>query len=181
MSPNISVSESLFARLQQHAVAFVDTPETVIARALDTLETGEPIAAPAGGKPRSFNPASPPNLAFTTPRKITLNGATFAKGETYWNTLMFAAIKAAAAKGCSPQQIVKMMEVPHALGKKEDNGYVFIEEAGISVQGQTSNGAWKQSNRIAEELKIPLHVEFIWQNTEKAAMPNAAGVFDVNL
>ncbi len=180
MTPNIFLSEGLFSRLQQHAVAFVDTPETVISRALDALEIGETVTAPTSAAPRSFNPASPPNLAFTTPRKITLDGKTFTKGETYWNTLMFASIKAAASKGCSPEQIASMMEVPHTLGKKAGNGYVFIEEAGISVQGQTSNGAWKQSSRITEELKIPLRVEFIWQNTEKAAMPNVVGVFDVN-
>ncbi len=42
--PDISLSQAAFERLQRHAKPFVDTPETVILRALDALEqtTGQP-------------------------------------------------------------------------------------------------------------------------------------------
>ncbi|MBA3812501.1 MAG: hypothetical protein H0X27_12825 [Caulobacteraceae bacterium] len=177
MSPAISISEGLFGRLQQHAVALVDSPETVISRALDALEAGSHAPPTQRVGPRAFNPASPPNLAFTTVRKITLDGITFKKGETYWNPLMFACLRAAAKKGLSPTEIGALMVVPHVVGKKEDNGYVFIQEAGVSVQGQASNGAWKQAHHIASALGVPLVVEFVWQNNEKAALANIAGSF----
>jgi hypothetical protein len=167
----------LFARLQAHGVAFIDTPETVIARALDALEAGREM--PSNSGPRDFNPAAPPNLAFTTPKRITLRDVTFKKGDTYWNTLMFACVKEAAKEGLSPDQIGRLMVVPHVVGKKADNGYVFIQEAGVSVQGQASNGAWKQAHHIAANLKLPVTVEFTWQNNEKAAMPNVTGTFEV--
>ena len=180
MSPTLSISEGLFGRLQQHAVAFVDTPETVIARALDALESkNEPEPKPADG-PRSFDPASPPNLAFTTVKKITLDGKTLTKGETYWNPLMFICVRLAASKGLPPQQIGDLMVVPHVVGEKTNDGYVFIHEAGVSVQGQASNGAWKQAHHIATSLNIPLAVDFVWQNNEKSALPNVSGRFEVN-
>jgi len=180
VSPTISISEGLFGRLQQHAVAFVDTPETVISRALDALEAGTDVSPRPTGGYRDFNPASPPNLAFTTVKKITLGEVTFKKGETYWNPLMFTCVREAAKKGLSPSQIGALMVVPHVVGKKEDNGYVFIEEAGVSVQGQASNGAWKQAHHLVVALQIPLVVEFVWQNNEKAAHPNVTGTFKVN-
>ncbi len=180
MSPTVSISDALYARLQAHAVAFVDTPETVIDRAIDALEArGAPSQNTVSG-PREFNSASPPNLAFTTLRKITLSSVTFKKAETYWNPLMFACVKEAAKKGLSPVQIGELMVVPFAIGEKDDNGYVFVKEAGISVQGQASNGAWKQIQHIAAELKLPVTVEFTWQNNDKAAMPNVTGIFKVN-
>src|SRR5690606_28390898 len=52
--PNISLSLSAFERLQRHAKPFVDTPESVILRALDALEqqTGQPVPdASADGSP----------------------------------------------------------------------------------------------------------------------------------
>ncbi len=180
MSPTLNISDSLFVRLQGHAVAFIDTPETVIARALDALEALKGTSSPSINGPREFNPAAPPNLAFTTPKKIALSGGTFSKGDTYWNTLMFACIEEAAKKGLSSDQIDQLMVVPHVIGKKEDNGYVFIQEAGVSVQGQASNGAWKQAHHIAAALKLAVTVEFTWQNNEKAAMPNVTGTFKLN-
>lgn len=180
MAPTISVSESLFSRLQQQATAFVDTPETVISRALDALEAKAPEAPLTSAGPREFNGASPPNLAFTTVKRVLLGGMTFPKGETYWNPLMFACVREAAKQGLSPAEIASLMVVPHTVGKKEDNGYVFIQEAGVSVQGQASNGAWKQAHHIAAALKISLEVEFVWQNVDKAAHPNAMGIFKVS-
>jgi hypothetical protein len=180
MAPTITVSDGLFDRLKAHAEPFIDTPESVISRALDAMEMGKVAPSTPRVGPREFNPASPPNLAFTTPKTITLCGMTFKKGETYWNPLMFACIKEAAKKGLSPSQIGKLMIVPHANGKKDDNGYVFIPEAGISVQGQAANGAWKQAQHIAAELQLPLVVEFTWQNNDKAAMPNTTGLFKLN-
>lgn len=180
MSPNISLSENLFTRLQRHAVPFVDTPESVIARALDALEVGGKAPAPGREGPRHFNPAAPPNLSFTTPRKIILNGHTFPKDDRYWNTLLFACIKEAGVQGCPAQKIADMLVIPHSLGQKDGNGYVYIEEAGISVQGQSSNRAWKQAQIVASALNFSLEVEFVWQNTEKAAIPNGTGLFTIN-
>ena len=173
----ISVSDPLFARLQKHAIPFLDTPETVITRAVDALEAGREPSAVEGDGRRDFNPAAPPNLAFTTPTKIVLEGKVLEKSNTYWNNLMVACIRKAAEDGVIPSELSALMVIPHAIGRKEGGGYFFIEDAGVSVQGQSANGAWKQVYRIVSAKKYSLDVEFFWQNEEKASMPNAKGRF----
>lgn len=182
MAPSIELTDEVFTRLQKHAIPLVDTPLTVIARALDALEAGdeEPVssAAPLTG-PRSFNPAAPPNLSHTTPRRAQVDGNTLPKSETYWNSIMFAVIAAAARKGVSTEDLLDLLTIPAVEGEKEGNGYRFIQEANISVQGQDANRAWKQTYKIASSLGVSLQVAFIWQDTPKAAMPNSTGSFFV--
>jgi hypothetical protein len=178
MPHDVTLSDNLFARLQSHAVPLVDSIETVIARAVDALEQSTaPAAAPSDA--RSFNPAAPPNLHHTTPKQIKLNGKTFPKNETYWNYLMYACAREAAKQGLTADQVLALMVVPAVAGKKDDNGYKFLPEVGVSIQGQDANGAWKQAHKFAEDLKLELEVEFTWQNVEKAAMPNVTGSFEV--
>jgi hypothetical protein len=181
MSPSIDLTDEVFARLQKHAVPLVDTPLSVIVRALDALEAGdEEPAAPANPLgPRSFNPAAPPNLAHTNPRRAEVAGQTLAKGETYWNSIMFAVITEAAKKRTSPDDLVDLLTIPCVKGEKEGSGYRYLPDAGISVQGQDANRAWKQTYRIASSIGIPVQVVFVWGDNPKAAMPNTTGSFFV--
>ncbi|MBA4013262.1 MAG: hypothetical protein C0481_15460 [Phenylobacterium sp.] len=177
MPHDVTLSDNLFARLQAHAVPLVDSIETVIARAVDALEQGNHPPAAASSSSRNFNPAAPPNLHHTTPKLIKLNGKTFPKNETYWNYLMYACAREAAKQGLTADQVLALMVVPAVAGKKDDNGYKFLPEVGVSIQGQDANGAWKQAHKFAEALDFKLEVEFTWQNVEKAAMPNVTGSF----
>lgn len=181
MPHNHVFSDALFARLQSHAVPLVDTIDSVVERALDALEAAasEPLEA-SGTTVHSLNPAAPPNLAHTTPKAMFLDGKRLAKSETYWNTLMHEVIRTASKKGLSVQYILDLMVVPGALGEKTNNGYKYLPDVGISVQGQDANGAWKQAYHIAETLNIPVKVEFSWQNKKAAAMPNATAVLQVH-
>jgi hypothetical protein len=176
--PTAELSEQLFARLQKHAVPLVDTLESVIARGLDALEVGRADTVPASG-PTAFDPENPPNLHHTTPKRVRLNGKLLPQGETYWNYLMYACVRAAAESGLNPAKVKGLMVVPAVIGVKTDNGYRPIPEAGLSVQGQDANGAWKQAQHIAKAMGFKLEVEFTWQNVEKAAFPNLSGVFEV--
>jgi hypothetical protein len=182
MTPSIDLTDDLFTRLQKHAVPLVDTPLTVIARALDALEAGdeEPssqAASPAG--PRSFNPAAAPNLSHTTPRRAQVADKALPKNQTYWNPIMFAVITEAAKKGVSTEDLLDLLTIPSVKGKKEDSGYRYLQEAGLSVQGQDANSAWKQTYRIASSVGVPVQVVFVWQDNPKAAMPGATGSFFV--
>ena len=46
-------------------------------------------------------------------------------------------------------------------GRREYEGYKFVPELGISVQGQKATYAWKGASHIARQLGIPLEVEFL--------------------
>jgi hypothetical protein len=177
MPVNVTLSESIVERLKAHAEPLIDTFETVIGRALDALDG-------AGGKPpsnspiRKVNPASPPNLAYTTVHSIVLDGKRFAAADTYWNTLLIKLIKI-GAKNFKPETLKNLIIVNSHLGQKENNGYKFIEEAGVSVQGQDANNAWKGIYHLLKALKIPADIEFSWQENPKATFPGERAQFEV--
>jgi hypothetical protein len=66
------------------------------------------------------------------------------------------------------------------VGQKEDMGYRFIDAAGVSVQGQDANGAWKATAHIAKTLHMPVKVLFMWYDNEKAANPGQTGKLTLN-
>ncbi|MFD0939015.1 T4SS efffector SepA family protein [Methylobacterium trifolii] len=177
MAPSVSLDPSTFSRLQALAVPLVDTIDTVVNRALDALEASKTTAAlePMDG-PRSFNPAAPPNLSFTTVRSVKLGSHRFPPKETYWNSLMVECIREAAKQGKSSDEINDLILVPSIVGKKEESGYKFIQEAGVSVQGQDANAAWRAIFRLATALNLTVEVSFVWQANPKAAFPGDLGL-----
>lgn len=177
----IELPDELFSKLQKHAIPFIDTPISVIERALVALEAGdeEPTSRRGSPEARTFNPSAPPSLTFTSPQTATVAGLTLPKSETYWNAIMFAVIREAARRGQSTRDIIDLITVNSEPGRREDNGFKYLEEAGLSIQGQDANGAWRQAHVIASSFGIPVEVKFAWQNNPKAAMPNVTGSFFV--
>lgn len=177
MSPNVTLAPETIARLKTFAEPLVDTFDTIVNRAMDALEI---LNAQGGGTDtiRVLNPAHPPNLAYTTVHSIIFNGKRFAAAETYWNHLLIAVIREASNK-FPPKKIDELVICNHVMGKKEDSGYKYLEDAGLSVQGQDANGAWKTIAHILLELKLPLEVEFSWQDNPKAAAPGERAKFKI--
>lgn len=180
MPHTIELPDDLFAKLQKHAVPFVDTPITVIERAVNALEEGDEEPADTRGRPRTFNPAAPPNLTFTKPRSAVVNGRPLPYSQAYWNAIMFEVIKEAAKRRTSTQDLLDLITVNSQPGERHDNGFTFIKEAGLSIQGQDANGAWRQTYVIASSIGISVEIIFAWQNNPKAAMPNTVGSFHVD-
>ena len=182
MPYSIELPDELFAKLQRHAVPLVDTPVSVIERALTALEEGdeEPTASTAARAPRTFNPAAPPNLAFTKPRSAFVNERQLPHALGYWNAVMLEVIKEAAKRRVSTQDLLDLITVNSQAGERNDNGFTFVKEAGLSIQGQDANGAWRQTYAIASSVGIPVDVVFAWQDNPKASMPNTVGSFHVD-
>jgi hypothetical protein len=180
MPHTITLPDDLFAKLQAHAVPLVDTPLSIIERAIAALEAGDEQTAKGGqGAPRSFNPAAAPSLSHTTPHKVMLAGKVLPASSTYWNPIMYAVIEEAAKRGVGKTDLLELITVNCTAGEKTINGYKFLPGAGISVQGQDANAAWRQAYRVASSVGIALEVQFAWQDNEKAAMPNTLGSFFV--
>jgi len=178
MEPNPLLTPETIARLKKHAEPLVDTVDSVVNRAVDALETLN-----GGGPPplvsaiKLANPAAPPNLSYTTVRSIVLNGKHFPQNETYWNLLLLAVIRIASKK-VSKEKLNDLVICNHASGKKEKDGYKYLgDDVGISVQGQDANGAWKATYHIVKALKIPVEVEFRWQENPKASAPGEHAKF----
>lgn len=56
-------------------------------------------------------------------------------------------------------------------GRKEDEGYGYLPEIDISVQGQDANAACRAIVMAAQGLGIGLDVGFMWRPKESAAYP----------
>lgn len=173
----VELPDDLFAKLQGFAVPLIDTPLTVIERALVALEAGdEQLTSPNSAKlARSFNPAAPPSLAFTIPRRASVGGRQLSAGDRYWNSIMYAVIEEAARRGFSTEDLLALISVNSQAGRREDNGFKYLEGANLSIQGQGAAGAWRQSYAIASSVGIAIEVEFAWQDNPKAAMPQMVG------
>ncbi len=180
MMPAVELTSSTFTRLQKHAEPFIDTPDSIVNRALDALEKNL-LPGSAATSVGQFDPASPPNLTHTRPKSIVVEHKKFPPELTYWNNLLTHLVRRAADMGKTPDQIKKLVAVNAVVGSKTINGYKHIPEAGISVQGQDADGAWKAIYSLATGLALPLEVEFYWYDKPEAAKPGASGVFQVNV
>lgn len=179
MSPSVDLSPATFTRLQAHAVPLVDTIESVINRLLDAYETkgGAPAAdgEGGGGEVRQFNANTPPDLTHTKVLEIAFDGKPLERGEANWNGLLNAAVRKAKGKVKSSAELKRLLVVNFVEGQKTNEGYRFLSDVGLSVQGQDANGAWKAACHIAQQLACPLKATFIWRDKEGAAFPGVTG------
>lgn len=185
MSPSVDLTPVTFTRLQAHAVPLVDTIESVINRLLDAYETKSGTPVPPGDSgdtstARQFNPNTPPDLTHTKLLAIEFDGKPLARGDANWNGLLNAAIRAARAKAKSTAELKKLVIVNFVEGQKSDEGYRFLSDVGISVQGQDANGAWRGASHVAQQLGCDLKATFIWREKEDAAFPGTMGQFHIS-
>lgn len=180
----VELSDATFARLQKLAVPLVDSIETVIEKLLDACERERSADANGGRKPaqntvepRQFSANSPPNLTHTKVLSVKLNGRHLR--ETTWNGLLLEAIRLAKAKARSSDELRRLVPVNFVHGKKEDEGYRFLPEIDLSVQGQDADAAWRGACHIARQLAIPIEAEFMWRAKEGAAFPGVTGRLSV--
>jgi hypothetical protein len=186
MSPSVELSPQTFARLQAHAIPLVDNIESVINRLADYYETkgGAPIPASANGggdlqNVRQFNPVAPPDLTHTKVLTIEFNGKPLEHGRVNWGGLLVDAIREAKRKAKSPSDFKRLVTVNYVERQKENEGYKFLSDIGISVQGQDANSAWRAACHIAQQLGCQLLVTFVWREKEDAAFPGVTGQFSI--
>lgn len=184
MSPSVDLSPVTFSRLQGHAVPLVDTIESVINRLLDAYETksgtpAAPTSADSVPAARRFNPNTPPDLRHTKVLAIEFDGKPLARSEVNWNGLLNTVIREARATAKSSADLKKLVIVNFIEGQKSDEGYRFLSDVGLSVQGQDANGAWKGACHIAQQLGRELKAIFIWREKEGAAFPGVTGEFHI--
>jgi hypothetical protein len=175
------IADATFERLKAHAEPLVDTIDSVINRALDALEekSGSDLHGLTPVRNRRFNPAAPPSLAHTTVKAIELCGKLLKPNETYWNTLLIATLREAKSRGTKTEELSQLVLGNCLVGRKEDEGYRFYKDLGLSIQGQDSNAAWRATYHVASKLGLSLTVMFAWQDNPKSAFPSSTGMFVV--
>ncbi|MBW8864949.1 MAG: hypothetical protein JF609_08515 [Verrucomicrobia bacterium] len=183
----IEIPEPLLKRLQKHATPFVDTPVNVIERWADFYErhnrpeTGfksdsklsngklAPTEIPNGV--RQFDPKRPPSLLHSR-----VHGEFGETPFSNWNDLVRTAHVHAFKKAGGFEELRKMTRAQIKKGAYSDEGYKFVPEIGVSIQGVDAGHAWEYSLRLAIYLKISVKAEIEWRHNEKAAYPGERGI-----
>lgn len=170
--PDIVIEQSTFERLQRHARPLVDTTDAVVNRALDALEHREGSTAcgeSAGIAERSIDPRRLPNLTHTRVLDASLDGESIAKPN--WNRLLDQALVLAKERLGARGKLMKLCPARIVRGRKEDEGYHYLAEINVSVQGLNANGACEALVATVQGLEIALEVGFRWRPMEGAAYP----------
>jgi hypothetical protein len=184
MSIQLEIPDTLFVRIKQNAIPFVDlTPVSVLERWADHFEKQQsqegvrpsaPSAEPSGPVGKKFSPLNPPDLMHTRCQG-TFGSMSFRK----WNDLVRVA-HAQAFK--QTKSFEALLSVTHAQIRKGDHsgdsGYHYVPEIDISIQGVDANHAWLYSLRLAQYLKVPLIARIEWRYNEKAAFAGEMGVIE---
>jgi hypothetical protein len=173
----VSISQSNFSRLQKHATPLVDDLDAVLAKILDVYEKTKPGAReePAAEEDlsvRTFPADNPPNLTFTSVNSVRIDGAEFTN--RYWNPILFEVIRLAVLR-MGLEKLKPFLDVNYKEGEHEK--FVFIKDAGISVQGRDSNLCWRSIMKVAKAAKIAVEIDFFWQDQPNAAFPGRHGRF----
>lgn len=175
------LSPDTITRLEKHAKPFVDTVDTVINRILDayeaTREQADDSDIVTGGKIHDFDPSSPPNLTHTKVLSVQFNRIKFPREDTNWNSLLNEAIRVARKHAKSDDELRRVILTNFIFGKKEDEGYRYLEDIKLSVQGQDANAAWKATFNIARLLHLRFEIVFAWRIKAEASHPGVTGRF----
>ena len=182
----IEIPEPLLKRLQKHATPFVDTPVSVIERWADFFEQhSQPKslgvgAKTVGAKPslvevsnegRRFDANRPPGL-FHTRVRGDFDGESFSN----WNDLLRIAQVHAFKEAGDFETLRRITRAQIRQGSYSSEGYRFVPEIGVSIQGVDAGHAWEYALRLAMHLKVHLKAEIEWRHNDKAAHPGERGV-----
>ena len=170
--PDVTIEQSTFERLQRHARPLVDTTDMVVNRALDALEEREPELASGvdrADSERQIDPRILPDLKHTKVLDAALAGERVIKPN--WNLLLDKMLVRAMRRLSDFDKLYRLCPVNMVRGRKEDEGYGYLSEIDLSVQGLDANAACRALVTAAQGLGIGLEIGFMWRHREGAAHP----------
>lgn len=169
---NLEIKQSTFKRLQQHAKPLVDTTDSVVNRALDALDHNNRIATPAVDSSideRQIDPKRLPDLTHTKVLDALLGGERIDKPN--WNYLVDQILILAMKQFQNINELRKTCAVNMVQGRKKNEGFRYVSEIDVSVQGIPANEACRALVIAAQRLNLELEITFIWRSKEGAAYP----------
>lgn len=170
--PEITIEQSTFERLQRHAHPLLDTTDSVINHALDSheLHAGTPVSPnKLGNQERQIDPRMLPNLTHTKILQTSINGEQIDRPN--WNLLLNTMLIKSMKQLGDYKKLQQLCPVNIVKGRKEDEGYGYLPEIDISVQGQDANAACRTIVTASQGLGIDIDIGFMWRQKENAAHP----------
>ncbi len=182
--PVVRLSDAAFADLRTLAAWLgTDTPsqtiDAVISQTMTKLDLERDVEGPAGFNSDSglLEFENTPGLAFTRVLNATVDGEPLTKAN--WSSLLVSVIAAVKNLGHSPDEMVKILDIPAKRSPQNDQGYTYYPELSISIQGQSAQDAWKECERLAKKFLLSIEVQFQWRDNAKAQHPGRQGVLRV--
>lgn len=167
--PQIEISDADYARLKALAEPFVDTPATVIGRLLDWYrdDLREPLGAQEKSLPMMLTEVPP--LTHTKLLSSTLEGR--APQKNAWDSLLVAALNAALEKLGDVDDLKRVSGANITIGRKETDGYKFVNSLGYSYQGVSAEDSIKIVRRICRHFNWRCDIDFEWRQKDDAFLP----------
>jgi hypothetical protein len=181
VSPIISFSEATFEKLQQLAKPFVDTPESVVAMLADEELKRR---ASASGKAETstsdqamrLEPDRHDSLTHARLISATVDGKELHRPK--WNNLLDHLHILGRERLGSFDALKRVSGARLRPGRYEEEGFHYLPQADLSIQGLEANLAWDHSLGLARHLRVPLRVKFEWRDKEGAARPGQRAVME---
>lgn len=170
--PKITIEQQTFERLQDHAQPFIDTPDSVVRRALDELDNiAKPVTQPSSTPERThtdhaIDPDHLPDLKHTQVLDASIDGVSVQRAN--WNSLLRHMLVRAQKHFDNFEQLQRVCAVNMVQEYKDDEGYHYIDEIHVSYQGLNSNTAAAASIALAKDIEVALEVHFRWRQKKQA-------------
>ena|GEM_PF-3919259 len=119
-----------------------------------------------------------PSLRHTKVMGVVLDGAELSSPS--WNGLVDAMIRLAKQRLGSFGALKNAAGVNMVEGKKIDQGYRYLSDINVSVQGQDAQDAWRCIAQIATVLKVRVEVYFFWRRNPGAYLPGETANLTIN-
>jgi hypothetical protein len=182
MMPVLRVNDATFADLSTLKTWFgtktpSETIDRIVREVMDQLgmerdEEPEAVVTTTSSGAMEFEAA--PGLAFTKPLSASINGKPVHSPR--WSSILLKMIAEMKATGVEGEHLVRELGIPAKAKSYEEEGFKYHPDLGISVQGQSASDAWKEIDRIARKLRVPVEVEFWWRQNPKAQYPGRTGI-----
>jgi len=175
--PVVRLSDSTMEKLRPLAVPLEDSVDSLLSRLADAAHAGVPYKLPASTKhaaakpqpPSLTNGERPHDLAFTRLVSAEFEGSELIRCN--WNTLAKHVHEIAFKRLGSFEALQRATRARIRPGRYEEDGFTYLPEANLSIQGMDSNMAWDSCVSLARAMVATLSVELEWRNNPKAARP----------
>ncbi|GGO58333.1 hypothetical protein SAMN05444398_11290 [Roseovarius pacificus] len=118
---------------------------------------------------------SAPGLSFTRMLEASVDGQPQAKAN--WSAVLLEVITSTKKKtGMDATALSHELQVPSKPYEYASEGYKFLPDLGISIQGQSAQDAWKEIKRLADKHRVAVTVRFQWRENDKAQHPGRIGI-----
>jgi len=180
MKPVVRLPESTYKKLESLAKPFVDkTPVDVIERLIGEYEARHRPSSSNGHlsdnseNVRILNPEAPGNLTHAKVLHARIGDTDINRPN--WIKLVNVTHELAMQRGYTVESLARITLSHIREGEYTGDGFKYLPEANISVQGMQADKAWRDILHLAKYLGVAIDVMFEWRNKEGAAHPGEKG------